>query len=75
MSDREMFPEMDAESRRFYARIVSTAMSNLYAVEHHMFDALLCESDDPMILERWLEVEPMVVNAIQNRADTTPDET
>jgi hypothetical protein len=74
MTDRKMFPDMDADTRRFYAKIISTAMCNIYAVEHDLFDTLFCESDDPTIMDRWLEIEPAVMNAIQNRTDTTPDE-
>jgi len=75
MTDRKMFPEMDAETRRFYAKIISTAMCNIYAVEHDLFDSLFCESDDPAVMDRWLAVEPMVMHAIQNRTDTTPGQT
>jgi hypothetical protein len=53
MTDRKMFSDADVDTRRFYSRIINTAMFNLYAVEHQMFGEVFCESDDPMIMERW----------------------
>lgn len=74
MSNRKMFSDMDSETRRFYSRIVNTAMSNIYAVEHQLFDTLLCESDDPDIMQRWTEAEPLILDAIQRRIDADPGE-
>lgn len=70
MTDRKMFSDADVETRRFYSRIINTAMFNLYAVEQNLFDELFCESDDPMIMERWNEAEPLILNVLQHRADT-----
>ncbi len=69
MSDRKMFADMDADTRHFYSKIVKTAMLNIYAVDHHLFDSLLCESNDPMIMFKWQKVEPLIINVIQNSND------
>lgn len=74
MSDRKMFSEMDSDSRRFYAKIVNTALSNLYAVEHQLFDTLICESDDPDVMLRWEEAEPLILETIQRRIDADPED-
>ena len=68
-----MFADMDAESRYFYEKIVNTALLNIYAVEHQLFDIRLCDSDDPLIMLRWQEVEPLIMDTIQNQVDTDPD--
>ncbi len=68
-----MFADMDAESRYFYEKIVNTALLNMYAVEHQLFDVRLCDSDDPLIMLRWQEVEPLIMDTIQNQVDTDPD--
>ncbi|WP_353154319.1 hypothetical protein [Herminiimonas fonticola] len=73
MSTRKMFADMDAESRYFYEKIVNTALLNMYAVEHQLFDVRLCDSDDPLIMLRWQEVEPLIMDTIQNQVDTDPD--
>lgn len=74
MSDRKFFSEMDNDSRRFYARIVNTALSNMYAVEHQLFDTLICESDDPDVMLRWEEAEPLILETIQRRIDADPED-
>jgi len=74
MSTRKMFSEMDADSRRFYSRIINVAMFNLYAVENKLFDSLICQSDDPHVLERWEEAEPLIFDTLQNRAEGDPNE-
>lgn len=74
MTARKMFADVDIETRRFYSKIINTAMFNLYAVEQNLFDALFCESDDPMIMERWNEAEPLILNVIQNRAGSDAGE-
>lgn len=73
MSERKMFDGVDAGTRRFYSKIVGTAMLNIYAVEHALFDTLLCESDDPASMARWQQAEPLILDAIRHRADDDPD--
>lgn len=74
MSNRKMFSEMDSETRRFFSRIVNTAMFNIYAVEHQLFDTLLCESEDPEVMQRWKEAEPLIMETIQRRIDADPED-
>ncbi len=74
MTDRKMFSEMDAESRLFYSRIVNVALFNLYAVENKLFDSLICQSDDPHVLERWEKAEPLILETLQSRAEGDPNE-
>jgi hypothetical protein len=74
MSDKKMFSEMDSETRRFFSKIVNTAMFNIYAVEHQLFDTFLCESDDPEVMQRWQEAEPLIMEAIQRRIDADPED-
>jgi hypothetical protein len=74
MTDRKMFSDADVDTRRFYSRIINTAMFNLYAVEHQMFGEVFCESDDPMIMERWAAAEPLIMDAIQRRSDADAGE-
>jgi len=69
MSDRKMFADMDMETRRFYSKIINTAIFNIYAVENKLFSAVFCESDDPLIMEKWHEAEPLIMEAIQRRSD------
>ncbi|MFJ7566259.1 hypothetical protein ACIQW9_04765 [Herminiimonas sp. NPDC097707] len=73
MSTRKMFAGMDAESRYFYEKIINTAMLNMYAVDHQLFDTRLCDSDDPLIMLKWKEVEPLIMDAIRNQVDPDPD--
>lgn len=73
MSTRKMFADMDAESRYFYEKIINTAMLNMYAVDHQLFDTRLCDSDDPLIMLKWKEVEPLIMDAIRNQVDPDPD--
>ena len=75
MTDRKMFADADVETKRFYSRIINTAVANIYAVDNKLFGALICESDDPMIMERWLDAEPLIVDTIQRRIDTGEDMT
>lgn len=72
MSDRKMFADMDMETQRFYSKIINTALFNMYAVDNHLFSALFCESDDPMIMQRWQEAEPLIMEAIRRRSETDP---
>lgn len=74
MTDPKMFPDADVETRRFYAKIISTAMANIYAVDNQLFGALFCESDDPLIMDKWMAAEPLILDAIQNRADSDTGE-
>jgi hypothetical protein len=74
MTDRKMFADADVETRRFYSGIISTAMCNLYAVEHQLFDEVFCESDDPAIMERWIEAEPLIMDAIKRLTDADAGE-
>jgi hypothetical protein len=74
MSDRKMFTEMDNETRRFFSRIVNTSMLNIYAVEHQLFDAILCESDDPEVMQRWKEAEPLIMETIQRDIEADPED-
>ncbi|MBF8178694.1 MAG: hypothetical protein K2Y13_12340 [Burkholderiaceae bacterium] len=69
MSDRKMFADMDIETQRFYSRIINTALFNIYAVDHHLFGSLFCESDDPMIMLRWQEAEPLILEEIRRRSE------
>jgi hypothetical protein len=69
MSDRKMFADMDIETQRFYSKIINTALFNMYAVEHRLFNSLFCESDDPMIMLRWQEAEPLILEAIRRRSE------
>jgi hypothetical protein len=73
MTDRKMFADGDIETKRFYSKIINTAMANIYAVENKLFGSLFCESDDPMIMERWIEAEPLIMDAIQHRIDAGED--
>ena len=73
MSTRKMFADMDAESRYFYEKIVNTAMLNMYAVDHQLFDTRFCDSDDPLIMLNWQEVEPLIMDAIRNQIDPDAD--
>jgi len=63
---------MDMETQRFYSKIINTALFNMYAVDNHLFSALFCESDDPMIMQRWQEAEPLIMEAIRRRSETDP---
>jgi hypothetical protein len=72
MSDRKMFADMDMETQRFYSKIINTALFNMYAVDQHLFGSLFCESDDPMIMLRWQEAEPLIMEAIRRRSETDP---
>lgn len=75
MSNKRMFSDMDSGTRRFFSKLVNTAMVNIYAVEHGLFDSLLCESDDPDLLQRWKDAEPLIMDTIQRSIDADdPDE-
>lgn len=74
MGTKKMFSGMDADSRRFYARIFNIAVFNLYAVENKLFDSLICQSDDPHVLERWEQAEPLILDTLQSRAEGDPNE-
>lgn len=67
MGSRRMFTAMDIDSRRFYARIVNTAMLNIYAVRHGLFEELICESKDSTIGIRWMQAQSLIMDAINNR--------
>lgn len=62
---RKLFDSMDEPSKRFYSKIFNTAVLNIHAVKHGYFDTLICESDDPMVMIRWKEAVPQVVQLIQ----------
>lgn len=74
MSDRKLFSEMDIDSKRFYSKIINTVMFNLYAVENKLFDSLICQSEDPHVLDRWLAAEPLILDTLQSRAEGDPKE-
>ena len=68
MQHKKMFAGMDLQARRFYSRILNTALFNIYAVRNSLFTELLCESSDPAILDKWEAAEGRVVEAIKIRS-------
>jgi hypothetical protein len=65
MHHKKMFAGMDLQSRRFYSRILNTALFNIYAVRNSLFPELLCESNDPAILSKWEDAESRLIEAIR----------
>lgn len=64
MERRKLFETMSPEARKFYMRIMNTAILNLHAVRLGFFDILLCETDDPRDVTRWHTVLPTIIDKI-----------
>lgn len=57
---RKLYESMDENSKRFYSRIINTAILNDYAVKRGWFDCRFCESEDPGLAKRWEEAVPQI---------------
>ena len=62
---RKLFDDMDDKSKRFYSKVFNTAILNTYAVKRGWFEALFCETDDPMIMQKWREAVPQIALMIK----------
>lgn len=62
---RKLFDNMDADSKRFYSKILNTAVLNDYAVRRGWFDTRICETDDPTLIRRWREALPQIVMLVK----------
>ncbi|WP_407305367.1 hypothetical protein [Acinetobacter sp.] len=69
---RKLFDSMDADSKRFYSKILNTAVLNLHAVKRGWFDVLICETTDAGVLHRWREAVPQIVLLI--KAENTKED-
>lgn len=58
---RKLFESMGDDAKRFYSRIINTAILNDYAVRRGWFDARFCESDDPTLPARWREAVEQII--------------
>ena len=74
MSYKKMFASMDIDTRRFYSRIINTALFNIYAVRHGLFGELLCESPDPEILQRWEQAQSTILEGIKVKLTGDPND-
>jgi hypothetical protein len=61
---RKLYDDMDEASSRFYSKIFNTAVLNTHAVKRGYFDILLCETDDPKVMQRWRDAVPQVIELI-----------
>jgi len=67
MESRKLFESMSPEAKRFYSRVINTAVLNLHAVRTGLFDTLLCETDDPRVSIRWKEALPNIIESMEAR--------
>lgn len=67
MENKKLFEGMTPDARRFYMRVINTAVLNLHAVGHGFFDTLLCETDDPRVARRWKEALPSIIEVMIER--------
>lgn len=58
---RKLFESMGDDAKRFYSKIINTAILNDYAVRRGWFDARFCESDDPTLPTRWKEAVEQII--------------
>jgi hypothetical protein len=65
MEHRKMFESMTPEARKFYMRVINTAVLNLHAVRAGLFDTLLCETDDPRVSLRWKTSLPNIIETME----------
>ncbi len=72
---KKLFESMDEGSKRFYSRVFNTALLNIYAVQRGYFQYLICETEDPMIMVRWHEAVPGIVQRMQLNGERTDEET
>lgn len=57
----------DPQFMMFYAGIINRSMLNLHAVRAGLFDTVLCETDDPTVMSRWIAAVPQIVEAVVHR--------
>ena len=67
MEGKKLFVSMSPDARRFYSRIINTAVLNLHAVRTGLFDILLCETNDPAVARRWKESLPNIIQSMEER--------
>ncbi len=67
MEHKKLFESMSPDARRFYMRVINTAVLNLHAVRTGLFDTLLCETDDPRVARRWKEALPNIIESMITR--------
>lgn len=61
----QIFTSMSPEAARFYQRLFNRVLLNMYAVQHGLFDTLLCDTKDEAVLRRWSKALPDVAMQIQ----------
>lgn len=64
MEHKKLFEGMTPEARKFYMRVINTAVLNMHAVRTGLFDTLLCETDDPRVSIRWKETLPHIIDSM-----------
>ena len=62
------FLSMDEKADKFYTRIMSNVLLNIYAVRNGLFDTLICETDDPTFSLRWRDAVPFVVEHMRSKS-------
>jgi len=62
---RKVFESMDPDARRFYQRVLNTAMLNAHAVQRGFFDTLISDMTEPQQALRWNEAMPQVLAMIK----------
>ena len=67
MERKKIFESMSPEARKFYSRVINTAVLNLHAVRTGLFDILLCETNDPRVARRWRESLPNIIESMEAR--------
>lgn len=71
---RELFTEMDDDSKKFYSRVFNTCLLNLHACRRGYFDTLISETDDPSVMLRWRLAVPQIVRLFQIDNQAKPKE-